>query len=492
MELQFSKEVCPCLHSLVRQVQTQEQTQEIRLPEGMPDIGRVLGAWAQVLVRGKEWRGNGMHVTGGILGWALYVPEDGTEPRCVDTWIPFQMKWDFPETQRDGTIHVWPLVTGADARCVSARKLLLRCGISLLGEAMEPYGAELYRPEQVPEDVQVLKNSYPMVLPLEAGEMQFLIQESLDPGDARQLLTYIVHLQPTEQRILSNRLVFRGVLKVHCLCKDPEGKLSSWDTELPFSQFTELDGSYSDQCTADIQIIPTALELERDEEGMVQIKCAAAAQYVICDRVMVETVEDAYSPARAVDIQTEVCSMPAQLDVQKQMVSMTAVIRDGKILDAVFCSGHPQSMQNGDMEKITVPGQFQMLYLDEEGLLQGSSLKTEAGWDLPSDRNNRVKVRWQPGSMTVQPYMDGQELTQELHVQAEVWEDSGFEAVSALKIGEVQQLDPQRPSLILRKAGNQSLWAIAKSCGSTVDTVVQANSIQEAPEPDRILLIPVV
>jgi hypothetical protein len=491
MELQFSKEVCPCLHSLVRQVQTQEQTQEIRLPEGMPDIGRVLGAWAQVLVRGKEWRGNGMNVSGGILGWALYLPEDGSEPRCVDTWIPFQMKWDFPETQRDGTIHVWPLVTGVDARCVSARKLLLRCGISIFGEAMEPSGMELYRAEQVPEDVQMLKNTYPMVLPLEAGEKQFLIQEPMEPGGDRQLLTYNMQMLPLEQRIMSNRLVFRGVAKVHCLCKDPEGKLSSCDFELPFSQFTELDGAYSDQGTACIQIIPTALELERDEDGTVQLKCAAAAQYVICDRVMVESVEDAYSPIRAVEIQMGVCKMPAQLDNQKQVVSMNAVFREGKLLDAAFYSGHPQSMQSGDMEKVTVTGQFQMLYQDEEGMLQGCTLKTETGWELLSDRNNRVQVRWQPGSMSILPGMDGQELSQELYTETEVWEDNGFETVSSLKMGEQQEPDPRRPSLILRRLGEHSLWSLAKNCGSTVDAVMEANGLSEVPEKNRILLIPV-
>ena len=76
MELQFNKSVCNCLQKLVAQTQTQEQTQEIRLPDGMPDIGRVLGAWGQVLMRSKEWRGSGMGVSGGVMVWVLYMPED--------------------------------------------------------------------------------------------------------------------------------------------------------------------------------------------------------------------------------------------------------------------------------------------------------------------------------------------------------------------------------------------------------------------------------
>ena len=38
MELQFDKTLCTCLQAGQTQVQAQEQTQEVRLPEGMPDI----------------------------------------------------------------------------------------------------------------------------------------------------------------------------------------------------------------------------------------------------------------------------------------------------------------------------------------------------------------------------------------------------------------------------------------------------------------------
>ena len=55
MELEFERKQIPCLRTLLRQLQTQEQTQELRVSEGMPDIGRVLCAWGQPILRGKEW-----------------------------------------------------------------------------------------------------------------------------------------------------------------------------------------------------------------------------------------------------------------------------------------------------------------------------------------------------------------------------------------------------------------------------------------------------
>ena len=71
MELQFEKQSLSCLRSVLRQVQTQEQTQEVRISDGMPDIGSVLGAWGQVILRGKQWQDGEAGINGGVMAWVL-------------------------------------------------------------------------------------------------------------------------------------------------------------------------------------------------------------------------------------------------------------------------------------------------------------------------------------------------------------------------------------------------------------------------------------
>ena len=66
MEMEFERKGIPWLKPLLREIQTQEQTRELRLSDGMPDIGQVLGAWGQVILRGKEWRSDAVHMNGGF------------------------------------------------------------------------------------------------------------------------------------------------------------------------------------------------------------------------------------------------------------------------------------------------------------------------------------------------------------------------------------------------------------------------------------------
>ena len=47
MQLQFQKKQIPCLNPVLRQVENLEQTQELRIPEGMPGASRILSAWVR-------------------------------------------------------------------------------------------------------------------------------------------------------------------------------------------------------------------------------------------------------------------------------------------------------------------------------------------------------------------------------------------------------------------------------------------------------------
>ena len=50
MELQFRGSSCRCLMPAVREVRSTEMTQEVRLSDGMPDIGRVIASWGQIIL----------------------------------------------------------------------------------------------------------------------------------------------------------------------------------------------------------------------------------------------------------------------------------------------------------------------------------------------------------------------------------------------------------------------------------------------------------
>ena len=491
MELEFERTEIPCLRPKNRDVQSQEQTLELRLPEGMPDIGTVLGAWGQCILRGKEWRSSEVGVSGGVMVWVLYQPADGGSPQSVEAWMPMQQKWGIGDSQREGTIRTRWQLKSVDARTLSVRKLMLRATVQVLAEILEPVDAQLYQPTAVPEDIQLLHREYPALVPREAGEKTFQLEDVLPlPVGAvtpERLLCCQLLPQVTEQKVVGRKAVFRGNARCHVLYLGEDGLLHSADPELSFAQFEDLERDYDDSAAVAVMMDVTGFEPEL-QDGQLRMKCGMTAQYMILDRLMVDLVEDAYSPVRRVTVTTQPMEVSNVLDTSHRLLQPEVEYSGGRIVDAVIYPEHPTVRRAGELTEIEFPGTVQLLAYNEEGQLEGSQLRWSERWELPANQEAQVH----PDVVAVSPLqISGGRITMELDAKADTVASGIGNGVTSLEAGEAAPPDPNRPSLILRRAGEETLWELAKNHGSTVEAIREANHLTQEPTEDRILLIPV-
>lgn len=499
MELQFEKRLCRCLETVIREVQNQEQTREIKLPEGMPDVGTVIGAWGQVIVRGKEWRGDSVAVSGGIMAWVLYTPEDAGPVRCLDAWIPFQMKWNLPRESREGELRIQCLLRSADARSVSPRKIMVRCSVAAQIQALTPMEAELWEPEKIPADVELLKNTYPVRLPRETGEKAFLLDEELDFPDSgpapQKLLFGTLHPKISEKKVMSNKVVFRGTGNLRVLYCAEDGRVCSRSFELPFSQLAELTGEYSPEAQAALALCVTNLDMELTEGGLLRLRAGLVGQYLVDDRQLLTLTQDAYSPERTVEPSVQPLLLPALLDsCQETLTGEAAVNADGaQLADAVFLPDFPRQRLTDTGITLEMTGQFQLLYYEGDGTLRGAVARWEGTHSIPQGEDCSLALDM-PVSQCAQvsDTGEGQCVKSEITLGEEFYGGQGLTVVTALELGEPEPKNPARPSLILRRCRGEGLWHIAKGTGSTVAAIRAANGLEGEPEDGRMLLIPVV
>jgi hypothetical protein len=493
MELEFDKRGLQYLKPLLQEVQTQEQTQELRLPDGMADLGHILGTWGQVILRSKEWRGDRVSITGGVMAFVLYAPEDGSGPGILESWIPFQMKWDLEDGQREGELRVQCLLRFLDARVVSPRKIMLRCGIGAFGQAFRQETAQISVPGNLPGSVQLKKNRYPLRLPKMAGEKAFQMEEELSlPGNPGKLVSYQLEPRITECRMVSQRLMFRGTGLLHVVHLDETGGLMGHNLEVPFSQLIEPEGELSADAQGNIRMAVTGLELSQTPEGKLMLKAGLLAQYMLDDRELLEIVEDAYSPEQLLIPQLGELELPQILDRQQNTLQIRQTVRQDvrDIADVTYLPDFPVR-HRGDGVQLELPGMFQVLWYDEGGTLRSTTSRTEENWDMPAGENTRITATVLPGEPPVASPGSGMELRGETVVDVTAAASRGIPMVTGITLGERLPGDPARPSLILRRAGNAGLWDIAKSTGSTVDAIRRANGLEAEPRPEQILLIPV-
>lgn len=480
------------MRTITNAVENKEQTQEVRLSDGMPDIGHVLSCWGQVLIRGKEWRTDGIVVNGGVMAWVLYAPDDGSKPQCLETWLPFQMKWDFDKPAQDGSICVQPSLASIDARSTSARKIMVRASVDVLAQASVRDTVDLYLPDEIPKDICILKNTYPMMLASEGGEKTFTLEEIPEQQPAAELdriLYYNLHADVTDQKLLTDKLIFRGVATLRMLYQDPDGKLCQWKEEIPFSQYAELDRDYTDYAESAVCVVITNLELEKNGEGKLRLKAGLLGQYTIYEKSDVTVVEDAYSLKHKVLLQTETLNLPAVLDAVTETIHAQQPMEEvaGIPADAVFCPALPRLYRDDNGVGGELSGTFYILNYDAEDLLRSAVRPWSENWSLPADPNVKTDMQFRAESVDV----GGGNMETEIHLLVRLLADRDITVITGLEIGEDMETDPNRPSLIVCKKGDDTLWQLAKTAGSTVEAIQRANALTQEPDAEKMLLIPV-
>lgn len=496
--MQFDRISVPFLQKLTDQLRCQEQTLEVRLPDGMPDIGRVLGAWGQVVIRSKEWGSGSMSLSCGVMAWVLYMPEDEGAVQSVEAWLPFNAKWDLPETRYDGKILASCLLKSVDARSTSARKLMVRANVEALGEAWQSVQAQIAMPGEMPEDIAVLTASYPVLLPKEAGEKSFLIEEILDiPANCpkmEKIMYYSLQPEILEKKVMAGKVVFRGVGMVHILYRGEDGRLYTWDWELPFSQYGDLEGEYDGDPEITVRPCVTSLDITLDENDTLQLKAGILGQYLLCDRTVITVAEDAYSPRRELTLMQEELSLPAILDQTIQSVQLERSVQADvqQVVDLCYSPRFGEKERTDIGISLGLPGQMQMLYYDPQGALQCIALSMEGQWEMPVSENCAVDTCvMQSGKAQAMPGAGNVILRADVNVNAMTMAGQGMPIVTGVELGELEKINPNRPSLILCRVGKRRLWDIAKQCGSTVEAIQRANSLQGDPDSNAILLIPI-
>jgi hypothetical protein len=279
------------------------------------------------------------------------------------------------------------------------------------------------------------------------------------------------------------------------LYRAQDGQLYSWDFELPFSQFGELEGEYSPEAQGEIAMGTTNLELEMDDEGHMRLKCGLVGQYLVDDRQMMQVIEDAYSPGRTVEPGMQPLELPALLDSRSENIygEQTIPADANVIVDSSFLPDYPRQRRTAEGIEAEIPGMFQVLYYGEDGALRSGTARWEGQWSIAADDGSIIDMDVLPVGRPLASIGDGSiRMQSEAMIKADSVSDQGIPMVTGLEIGEQQEPDPGRPSVILRRTGEDDLWSIAKNSGSTVAAIRQANNLQEEPERGRMLLIPVM
>ncbi len=238
----------------------------------------------------------------------------------------------------------------------------------------------------------------------------------------------------------------------------------------------------------------TGVELEQGAEENLTLKANIIGQYTIYDRYTAQIAADAYSTARHTQTQMGALNIPAVLAMTEQRVDLEKTLETECVLciDAAVYPDHPRFYREDGKLYAQLSGTVQILGYDAQGLLCANTSRWDMDWNLGASAEAGGALMLTPVSTTASMGPGNANVQAVMRLNVMTTRESDIPMLTGLEIGGAVEPDADRPGVILRRAGDQTLWELAKNLGSTVDAIKTANGLQQEPNGEQMLLIPVL
>ena len=238
----------------------------------------------------------------------------------------------------------------------------------------------------------------------------------------------------------------------------------------------------------------TSLEMDLEPEGTFRLKCGMVSQHMVNAIEPMELLEDCYSVCREVQLEKQLLSVPSWLDHQNKVITLTATMPSDSdsCVDMIFTPSAPAVSKRGSMVNVEIGGTFQGVTLERTGIYAPIHDKVSEQFRMETECETVAGIQ-QQGNASCRPEAGSWRTDTKVLMDLSSLCTKPIELVSGITAGELESPDPERPSVIIRAKGScESLWDLAKKCGSTVGAIKRMNKLEGEPEDERLLLIPVL
>ena len=507
MEATLKTDAIAYLRPVVETSFTQEETQEAIVPDTYPDMAHVLDVSGKVIVKSKEADLGRVSLSGTILVNVLYQAEEGEGVYSLDIPIPFTGGLDAEEITDETKVHLQAALQSADARMINSRKILVRADllVEVLGFEPSVFMSTTELEDDAGAALHVQRDELHINLVTAVHEKTFVLADDFPmpagKPPAHEILKTRVRLVNEDVKHVGNKLIFKGYAGVSVLYKtEGTGEVFPADFTASFSQIMELEEEGAEK-SFDLSFMLSNIYVETisTEGGGFGIELHLVAQAIEKAGFTPQFLADAYSTKY--EVESHVTEQHLEhIDKREQI---TAELRESievtggvmRVIDASVYLGKVHTGQEGGETKLNTAVFLSVLYVTEEGEIQGLTRRFETSSSFET-RSNRIyqASALLAGDIQVLPGASGLEVRVPIEFCVASRQKLRFQAVERISWEAEHMRDiGALPSVVLYHAqGGESLWYMAKRYCSTQEQITLANNLEEGmvPYPGQLFIIP--
>lgn len=478
---------------------------DIIVPDSKPDMARVLLLDGDIFITGCDTGTDRTVVTGSVVYKILYISDDGSKSaKSIVSNIPFSYTVDIPGARSGMKCRAKGTIEHIDHTLLNGRKINVKAILSINAKAYDEIEREIASGITGLDNLQVLTDSIPVNTFLGSNKINFIIKEDLELPSSKpavaEILRNDVKITGKDFKIADGKIIVKGDISISTLytADDETRSLQFVENEVTFTQFVELDNVTEDTAVnVDFDLIDYKIEPLEDADGELKNLRAEVGMNIYATGLFqkdIEVLSDAYSPK-------------SKIVFEKQMVSVDEIVAENRsqmvIKDTVdleqcnpevaeifnvLCKYNVSESRIED-DKVIIEGSIEnnILYLanneDQPVFCHKKEIPFKHAVELKGIRGDmKPEVSVELDHCNYSMLSSNQvELRTALTVDIRVESQNRFPVINKAAEG---QLDEKKllsmPSVIIYiiQPGD-SMWKIAKKYGTTVDTLLKTNNLNE-------------
>lgn len=304
---------------------------DIIVPDVLPDILKVLQVDGCASLSSCDVSDGKAYCEGKVDLKILYIPdEDNSKIKSITTSFDFSHTIGNAPSDTDCFADLSVDVSKVDFRLTNSRKLRVKSIINMNYAFLCPEKTDIAVDADEEDRIELKKEKAKICSFVDFKDTQFLVRESLELPSGQtsvcDLLKVDASVYETEYKVMSGRVVLKGICGVCALYTDLAGCVKYSDFEIPFTEIVELEAATEDCiCDTEFCVKDVSCRAEADSDGEVRIIVAdiiVGVKINAYEKTDVEYINDCYCPGKC-------------LTYDSQEKTVEGIVAEGSITAAI-------------------------------------------------------------------------------------------------------------------------------------------------------------
>lgn len=507
MELQLKKIQLPINETVIENQAEQAVDCDINLPDYCPNIQRILHCEVNCFLGKTYCEAQRLNIEGEVRINVIYLSDKGVI-RAVEQKQNFVKSFDSKITLENPQVQMNYKINYVNCRAVSSRKIEIRSAILLKVKAINCAKTEVVESCEG-NSVQQKKENFNLNFCNGNFEQIFSVKDELDIGNRQpisQILSTNVQAVLLDYKVISGKIVAKGELKLKVLYMplSPDEKEIPQELEytLPISQILSADcADDDDDCCVNFELISYDLQAKPDSDAelkILELNAQVKANIIVYKNENFNILQDCYSTNYPMNIEEKEFSFLNFEKCISEEHRIKEVFENKKSAQKIlyfWSKVNDENWQQNENE-ILIKAQivFSALVLDSDGNMQLLEENLNLQHKISCKNSEKLQLfNLKIKILETEALLNSLQLELRFNLQlcGILYSRKKQNLITNVTLDEnVQKPVREDCSLCIYYAEKaESIWNIAKKYNSSVEGIMQENTLESDVLPQRTLLL---